>query len=137
MAAAKSDDMARLLLRLGLGVIMLFHGAFKVTHGVAWMAGPLSAYSLPGFLAYGVYVAEVVAPILILIGYRSRLAALVVAFDMVMAVLLVMKQQIVVVKEMGGGWGIELEALLFVCSLALFFTGGGTYSLTRGRNKWD
>jgi hypothetical protein len=42
-----------------------------------------------------------------------------------------------VIKEGGGGWGVELEMLLMLCSLALFFTGGGKYGITRGKSAWD
>lgn len=30
-------DFAKLLLRLTFGILMLFHGAFKLQHGVGWM----------------------------------------------------------------------------------------------------
>src|SRR5438045_2634907 len=47
-------DTGLLVLRLGLGAILLPHGIFKVTHGVAWIAGPLGKHGLPAYLAYGV-----------------------------------------------------------------------------------
>ena len=40
-------DTGLLVLRLGLGAILLFHGIYKVTHGVAWIAGPLGKHGLP------------------------------------------------------------------------------------------
>ena len=77
------------------------------------------------------------APILIILGYRTRVAALVVVFDILMAIFLVLRQQIFVVKEMGGGWAIEIEAFLILASLAIAFMGGGRFSLTRGKGTWD
>ena len=133
----RSDDTGKLLLRLAVGVVILFHGIFKVQHGVAWISQMLSQHGLPGFLAYGAYVAEIIAPVLILLGYRTRLAAIVVAFDMVVAIILVLRQEIFAIKEMGGGWGIELEALILLCALALFFMGGGAYGLKKGQSKWN
>ena len=56
---------------------------------------------------------------------------------MIMAIALVFKQQIFSVKEMSGGWTIELEALFLLGALALYFTGGGKFSVTGGRGKWD
>jgi putative oxidoreductase len=44
---------------------------------------------LPGFIAYGVLIGEVVAPILIILGFLTRPAALVLAFTMVVAWLMV------------------------------------------------
>src|SRR5512146_2036707 len=113
----KSDDMGKLSLRMAAGGILLFHGIFKLTHGVDWIKGPLAAHGLPGFLAYGAYVGEILAPILIILGYRTRVAALVVVFDILMAIFLVLRQQIFAVKEMGGGWAIEIEAFLILASL--------------------
>lgn len=134
---ARSDDAGKLALRLAVGGIILFHGLFKLTHGVAWIRQPLGDLGLPGILAYGAYLGEIVAPVLILAGYWARLAALVVAFNMFMAIVLVLRGQVFAVKEMGGGWGIELEALLLLAALALFFTGAGRYSIARGRTPLD
>jgi putative oxidoreductase len=133
----RSEDIGKLLLRLSVGGLMLFHGINKLTHGVDGVKGLLAANSLPGFLAYGLYVAEVLAPILIIFGAWTRLAALVIAFDMIMAIALVFKQQLFSIKEMGGGWTIELEAFFLLAAIALYFTGGGKFSVTGGRGKWD
>jgi putative oxidoreductase len=70
------------------------------------MSGPLAAVHLPAFIAYGVYVGEVVAPVLIVIGLWSRIAALVVALNMVTAI-----------------------------ALTVFFLGPGRYALSRGKEK--
>src|SRR5919204_3990489 len=69
---SRQDDIGKLLLRIALGGILLFHGVFKLTHGVEWIKQPLAALGLPGFLAYGTYLAEVVAPVLLILGYRTR-----------------------------------------------------------------
>ena len=132
----KSNDTGILLLRIGLGIVLLFHGFYKLTHGVNWMVGPLSKFGIPFFVAYGVYIAELIAPIILVIGFRTRLAGLVISFDMFMAIFLVLRQQLFAVKESGGGWGIELEALIFFGSLTLFFTGGGKFSVSTN-SVWD
>ena len=36
------DDLGKLLLRITLGVIVLFHGIYKLRHGVAWIEQPLA-----------------------------------------------------------------------------------------------
>lgn len=127
----RSDDMGKLLLRLAVGGLMLFHGLSKLAQGIGWLIG------MVGFLGYGVFLGEVVAPLLIIVGYRTRLAALVVAFDMVMAVLLVLRQSVFALKEMGGGWAIELEAFYFLGSIALFFMGAGKYRISKGEGRWE
>jgi len=124
-----ADDVGRLLLRLAVAVIVLFHGIYKVTHGVQWMAQPLAAVNLPAFLAYGTYVAEVLAPILLIAGIWTRLAALTIAFDMGMAIFLVLRPQLVFIKPAGGGWGVELEALILLSALAIALIGSGRLAL--------
>ena len=54
-------DLGRLLLRLTLGFCVLFHGIAKIQGGVEGIAHDLIALGLPGFIAYGVYVGEVLA----------------------------------------------------------------------------
>src|SRR3954471_10364498 len=116
-------DTGLLVLRLGLGAILLFHGIYKVTHGVAWIAGPLGKHGLPASLSYGVYVAEVIAPVMLIFGLWTRIAALIIAFDMVMAIYLARWGDIGKVNPMGGAWAIEVEAMFLVMALALAFAG--------------
>ncbi len=130
-----SDEIGKLILRIALGGVMLFHGMSKLMNGVAWVKGPLSQFGLPGFMAYGLYLGEVVAPILIILGILTRLGGLVVAFDMFMAVMLIQANKIFTVKQ-AGGWAIELEFLILIAGLVLFFMGSGKYSVSRGKGFW-
>ncbi len=50
------DDAGKLLLRLAVGGLMLFHGIHKLIDGVDGISGMLAAQGLPGFIAYGVLV---------------------------------------------------------------------------------
>ena len=83
------DDLGKLLLRLAVGGLMLFHGLHKLFGGVGFISGMLVEKGLPGFIAYGVLIGEVVAPILIIVGLFTRPAALVQAFTMIVAWLMV------------------------------------------------
>ena len=51
-----NPDLAKLLLRLCVGGLMLFHGIFKITHGADMYVGMLESKGLPGLMAYGVYI---------------------------------------------------------------------------------
>jgi putative oxidoreductase len=124
-------DTGLLVLRLGLGALLLFHGIYKATHGVAWIAGPLAKHGLPPWMMYGVYVAEIIAPILLIFGLWTRIAALIIAFDMVMAIYLARLGDIGKVNPMGGAWAIEVEAMYLVMALTLALAGGGRYGLTK------
>ena len=124
-------DAGLLLLRFGVGTILLFHGIFKATHGVAWISGPLAKAGLPAWLQYGVYIGEIVAPVLLILGLWTRLAALIIALNMFMAIFLARRGDIGKINPMGGAWAIEIEVLLMVAALALALTGGGRFGLGR------
>ncbi len=130
------QNFGRLLLRITIGGLLLFHGVSKIIHGIAWMQGPLAASHLPGFIAYGVYVGEVAAPVLIILGIWTRPAALVIAFNFFMAILLVSHPRMFSLSP-GGGWGIELDALYLLPALAIFFLGAGRFSASGAKGKWN
>lgn len=123
------DDIGRLILRVTIGGLLLFHGIGKVIHGVSWMIGLLAAHHLPAFIRYGVYVGEVVAPILLIIGFLTRPAALAIVIDLVMALVLVAYRRALTLTP-GGSWGIEVEAFFLLGAAAVFFLGPGRYRLT-------
>ncbi|MCC7422498.1 MAG: DoxX family protein [Planctomycetaceae bacterium] len=63
-----SDDTGKLLLRLMIGGLMLFHGVFKVQNGIGKLSELVVARGLPSALTYGVHVGEVLAPLMIILG---------------------------------------------------------------------
>jgi len=128
-------DVGLLALRLAAGGLLLFHGVHKVLHGVGPIAGMLTAHHLPGFLAYGTYVGEVVAPALVLVGVLTRPAAAVVAFNMVVAIGLAYGGKLASLTAQGG-WVAELPALYLLAAVALICTGPGRLSVSRGKGKW-
>ncbi len=124
------DDTGKLLLRLAVGGLMLFHGLHKAIDGVGGIAGMLVAKGLPGFIANGVLVGEVIAPILIILGILSRPAALVLAFTMVVAWLMVGTGKTFALDAVGA-WAIESLVYFFVGALAVAFLGAGRYAVVR------
>jgi len=131
------DDLGKLILRLTVALLIVFHGIAKVKNGIGWMAGPLSTHHLPAFVGYGVYVAEIVAPILLVLGILARPAALVIAFDMFMAMVLVVRGRVFQISPQSGGLGGELELFYLFGALAVFFLGSGRLSLSKGQGRWD
>jgi putative oxidoreductase len=130
------NDIGKLILRCTVAALMLFHGIAKMKNGIGWMAGMLSEHHLPFALGYGVYVAEVLAPILLIVGLFTRLAALTIVFDMFMAVVLTKMAKLFTVN-MGGGWVAETEAFYALAALAVFFLGAGRFSVRGGSGRWD
>jgi putative oxidoreductase len=131
----RSNNIGILIIRLVVGLLLLPHGISKLINGVDWLGGLLTKVSLPPLIRYGVFIGEIIAPILLIIGYRTRIAALFVAFNMLMTVFLAHRNLVFVIRS-SGSWAIELNALFFFGALALFFTGGGKYCVST-KNKWD
>ncbi|MBC1184810.1 DoxX family protein [Kluyvera sichuanensis] len=129
------EDFGKLLLRLVVGGLMLFHGLHKLFDGVDGISAMLVAKGLPGFIAYGVLVGEVVAPILLILGVLTRPAALVLAFTMVVAWLMVGLDKTVALDKTGA-WAIESLVYFFVAALAIAFLGAGKYALG-GKSAWQ
>jgi|SRR5271157_3050075 len=125
------EDTGKLILRLTTAGLILFHGTSKIIHGVAFLGGPLAAFHLPTFVAYGVYAGEVIAPIFIIFGAWTRIASLVVIFNMIMAILLEAYRNTFVIQRTGA-WGLETEAFYLLTALVIFLIGAGKYRVTRG-----
>ncbi|MCO5121660.1 MAG: DoxX family protein [Burkholderiaceae bacterium] len=113
------------LLRWTLGILLLLHGIAKVTGGVGFIEGMLGKMGLPGFIAYGVYIGEVVAPILLLINRFVVPAALVIAVNMVFALVLVHTGDFFQLTQTGG-WKLELQAFFLVSALVVALTAPKT-----------
>src|SRR4051812_35265061 len=75
------NDIGRLILRLAVGGLLLLHGEHKLMNGIATIRELVVHKGLPEALAYGVYLGEVVGPILILLGLFARVGAGLVIAD--------------------------------------------------------
>ena len=126
----RDQDFGLLVLRVSTGGLLLFHGFSKLINGVGPIGGMLTAMGLPSFIAYGTLLVELVAAMFIVFGLWTRAAAVAVAFNMVIAILMVHVSQIFTLSPQGG-WAIELPMLYLLPALALAFTGGGRYAITR------
>lgn len=130
-----SAEIGRLLLRTSLSALMLFHGVAKVLHGTAGIASMLERKGLPPALALGVFVGEVLVPVALIVGVFTRPAALIFAFNMLVATWLVHAGDVARLSTTGG-WRIELQMLYFFGALCVALLGPGRLSLSRGRGPW-
>lgn len=55
--------------------------------------------------------------------------------DMIAAIVLVLRPRLFTVNQSGGGWGIELEAMILLVAVSVFLLGSGRYRA--GRGVWD
>ena len=121
-------DIARLLLRLTLGFLLLFHGLSKVIHGIGPIEGLVTAHGLPAALAWGVFIGEIVAPIMLIIGYQTRVGATLVIINMIFAIVLAHTHELMALKS-NGGWALELQALFLMNAVVILLMGPGKHRM--------
>lgn len=129
------DDLGKLILRISVAGLLLLHGLSKLQNGIGFVQNQVGEAGLPAFVAYGVYVGEIVAPVLVILGVFTRPAALIIAFDMVAAILLARRADIATIGP-GGGWAIELEMLFMLGAIAIAALGAGRLALGKA-DRWN
>ncbi len=128
-----TDDHAKLILRLAVGFLVLLHGLYKLQNpqAVEFVGAAFSDVGLPAAFAYLFFVGEVIAPIMLIVGYQTRVAALLVAITIVVAILLVHTSQLFTLAEMGGGYALEIQTMFLAGALAIFGLGAGKHRLVK------
>ena len=123
-------DTGKLIVRLSVGGLMLFHGVAKIMHpgSLDFIGGMLSGYGLPAVLAYGVYIGEVVAPLMVIVGFKARVGGLIMVANMLFALLLAHTGDFFSLSE-HGGWMVELQMFYLLSALAVVFLGSGSQAL--------
>lgn len=121
-----NPDVGKLILRLTLGVLMLFHGVAKLSGGIAGIQGMLANAGLPQFIGYGVFVGEIIAPLMLIVGFYSRVGAGLIVVNMLFAIGLAHMGDIFALSG-HGGWRLELQAFFMLNAVALIFLGPGKY----------
>ena len=127
VSTSSTSDLGRLLLRILLGGLILIHGISKLRSGPGFVLDTVVKAGLPAAFGYLVYVGEVLAPLLLIIGYWTRAAALIIAINMVVAILLVHTSQFFTLSQTGG-WALELQGMYLGTAVAILLLGAGRFS---------
>lgn len=129
------DDFGKLILRLALGGLMGFYGVAKAMNfegSVQFISDLLTAKNLPVEMAYGVFATELLCPLMIILGFWTRLASFGFACGMGFAIYLAKFEQLTDTAQMlneNGGYALELQFLYLFGGLALMFMGPGRIAL--------
>lgn len=123
----KLRPLAFLLLRLGLGIIFIYHGFPKLFTHMRETAAAFPQMGFPSYFAYIAGIVEFFGGCLLIAGLFTRVAALLIAGEMAIAILRVHLPQ-------GGPLAVrnyELPLALAIAAFTLVTTGAGTFSLDR------
>ena len=121
-----------LVLRIVLGVAMIYHGYGKVVPGslhgnvtapIEHFSGFVASMGLPRWLGYASALTEFVGGILVLVGLLTRFAAFFITINMAFAIALVTRHH--------GYAGSEEPLALLAIALMLLFYGAGAVALDR------
>lgn len=128
MTDTQTAPYAALLLRVTMGLLFLIHAALKFF--VFTPAGTekfFAGLGLPGWFGLFIMAAETVAGILLILGVWPRLVALLIAPDLIGAIVLVHGHNGFFFNAPGGGW--EYPAFWTIGLIALALTGDGVLAL--------
>jgi len=124
----QSTDIAKLLLRVVTGVLLLFHGFHKIIHGISSVKSLVVSSGLPEFIAYGVYVGEVLVPIFLILGLYARVASVILTLNMLMAIFLAFGSSMFTLTSKGG-LVTELSLFYLLAAVLIFLLGSGKYAV--------
>jgi len=125
-----TDDLGKLLLRFMLGIFMLFHGYAKIVKGVSGIEASVITAGLPAWVAYGVYIGEVIAPLLVILGFYARIGGLIIAVNMIFAISLSHLSQLFDLGR-SGGWALELQGCFLLTGLVVALIGPGRFGINK------
>lgn len=124
MNSSNIHNSSLLFLRVALSGMMLTHGIPKFLKLISGDFEFVSVFGLGGAISLVVAVlGEVVFPILIIIGFKTRLSAIPVILTMAVAAFVI---------HANDPFGVKEKALLFLIGfITIALLGGGRYSLDR------
>jgi len=131
------EDLAKLVLRVSVGVMILLH-TWAVINGEQAIRDTLLRWGMPVGLAWTAVIFEGIAPIMVILGLYARIGAWMMTFWMVMAFLLahVDTGHIFQLAENGVGWRVEGPFFFLACSFCVALLGAGRYGLNIG-GRWN
>ena len=114
-----------LVLRLALGAVMIAHGYQKVFGGMPQFMQMLQHMGIPAWMGYLTVAAEFGGGILLVAGFLTRLAALAIFIDMVVAIIKVHLHNGLFSKN----GGFEFPMVCGAIAFSLIWSGAGPIAM--------
>lgn len=127
------DDLGKLILRVSFGFMFLLHGIHKIYGGTEFIQGLFVNHGLPAFFAYGVYLGEVVVPVLVILGLFTRLSSIIWIGTCLVVIWLMHADNLFTLNKFGA-WAAEGIGVYLFAAIAIMLIGPGKYAL-ESRNK--
>lgn len=123
----RQTDSAALVLRLALGLMFFAHGLLKLqVFTLAGTAQFFASVGFPGWTAYPVTFVEIIAGVMLITGFYSRIAAA-ISIPVLLGALSVHFGNGWLYTNANGGW--EYAAFLTMTAIAVALLGDGAYSV--------
>ncbi|WKZ29475.1 MAG: DoxX family protein [Patescibacteria group bacterium] len=118
-----NTDWAKLILRVAVGAVFVYHGKMKLFGGLAMTTGFFDKIGvpMPGIMAPFIGGVEFFGGLLLILGFAVRPIAFLHAATMVVAIL--------AAKGLSSWAKIELEVVLLAASVNLLLSGAGAYAI--------
>ncbi|KZE39035.1 oxidoreductase [Bhargavaea cecembensis] len=109
------NDIAKLILRVVLGLTFFIHGLVKFQGGIANTAGYFDSLGIPGFMAYVVATIELLGGLAMIIGIGTKIVGILFAIIMLGAIFIAKLS----LGFLGNGQmaGYELDVILLAASV--------------------
>ncbi|HVW95752.1 MAG TPA: DoxX family protein [Mucilaginibacter sp.] len=129
----KYKDFGLFIMRIGLGIMFIYHGLPKLTGGpkmweqVGGAAGYVGVHFLPVLWGLLAGIVETAGGLMLILGLGFRIVCLLLIIDMLVAMSFHLHQS----GSMGGVGGAAQAIEMAVVFAGLFFTGPGKYSVDK------
>ena len=122
---SRLQPLGLLVLRLALGAVMIAHGYQKLFGGMGQFMQMLSHMGIPAWMGYLTVAAEFGGGILLVLGFLTRLAAVAIFIDMLVAILKVHLHNGLFSKS----GGFEFPMVCGAIAFSLIWSGAGPIAI--------
>jgi putative oxidoreductase len=123
------NEIGALILRVTLGSLFLIHGIVKFQGGIENIVGWFESIDLPGFMAYGVALVEIIGGVALIIGLATRFISALFAILMIGAILKVKLSVGLLGNSQMAGY--ELDLAFLVIAIYLVINGSKVLSVSQ------
>ena len=141
---SKNKSVGLLILRVTVAIIFLLNGISKLVQHKELIGIFSGQLQLSAFWFWVVAISEVLAGLMMLVGYMTSLASGLIFVIMIVAMIMVTMKGVFMNPSVGffpslvtGLFNSQLPIVMLGSALAIFFTGSGKYSMNCGCKTCD